>query len=249
VPAVTCPHCKQRLAVTESQVGMKLRCAKCSKPFRLKWNPRRPAPVNHDDSAGFNLLSPQSPALPSNAPPLPSIPVQKVGEMLNDAEERLSRPISPALAVEWRPVATPAVRAPVPDTQEHSSQQETREIGVPPLATQVNVVIQQPNQRPRKGIHYVHLLLTVVTGGGWLPIWVLIWSGGVFPFSSEVTRLVLEGLRHRGQGTTPAPQLGTRHGANLKRRRPTPRTDHWPNLPEPIRRAMLALVESAAKAM
>jgi hypothetical protein len=84
----------------------------------------------------------------------------------------------------------------VPDTQEHSSQQETREIGVPPLATQVNVVIQQPNRPPRKGIHYVHLLLTVVTGGGWLPIWVL-YGLGVFFFS----HLRLRGWPWKGSGS------------------------------------------------
>ena len=200
MPAVSCPHCKQRLAVTESQVGMKLRCAKCSKPFRVKRKPRRPAPANHDDFAGFNSLPPQSPALPSNAP---SIPVQKVGEMLNDAEERLSRPFSPAPAVEWRPAATPAVRAPAPDTQEHSSQQETREIGAPPLslATQVNVVIQQPKQQPRRGIHYAHLLLTVVTCGGWLPIWIIYGLGVFF-----VSHLRLRGWRWKGSGTVGKPE-------------------------------------------
>ncbi len=162
MPAVICPHCKQRLAVTDAQVGMKLRCAKCSKIFRVA--PRRAACVNDDDFASFNSLPPPSPALPSQVPPLPSIPVPEVGEVLNNAKERLSRPVSPA--VEWRPAAAPAVRAPVPETQEHSSQQETREIGA-------KVVIQQPKQQPRKGIHYVHLLLTIVTGGGWLPIWII----------------------------------------------------------------------------
>jgi hypothetical protein len=94
--------------------------------------------------------------------------------MLNDAEQRLARPISPPPAVEPRPATTPAVRAPAPDTQEHAAQ-ETREIGTPPrsLATPGDVAIQQPKQQARKGMNYVHLLLTVVTGGGWLPIWII----------------------------------------------------------------------------
>ncbi len=141
--AVTCPHCKQCMPVPESQVGMK-RCAKCSKIF-FKVAPRV-AHVNHDDFAGF--LPPQSPAVPSQAPSLLSIPV---------------------------PAATPPVRALVPNAQERSSQPELQDIGAPPLslATQVKVVIQQPKQQSRMRINRAHLILTLVTGGGWLPIWII----------------------------------------------------------------------------
>ena len=118
-------------------------CAKCSKIFRVA--PRRAAHVNHDDFAGF--LPTQSPALPSKAPP-PSIPV---------------------------PAATPPVRALVPNTQEHSSQPEPQDTGVPSLslATRGNVVIQQPKQQSRTRINRAHLILTLVTCGGWLPIWII----------------------------------------------------------------------------